>query len=217
MELNNDSYLQYIAKKGKPIVLSTGMGTAEEVDHAIGVIKDAGNKQLCLLHCISIYPCDYTKVNLRNINWLKEEYQDCIIGFSDHSIGIEMATAAVALGARVIEKHFTLDKSVIGMDNQMATEPEDMKRLVDGCQNVFNALGQKERIVCQEELNQRLKMRRSLVYTSNLSAGHLIAQDDLCSKRPGTGFSPNEAKLVIGKTLVRDVNGDTLVQPDDFN
>ena len=216
MELNNDSFLKYIASTKKPLVLSTGMGTAAEVDHAVNVIKQAGNKDLCLLHCISIYPCEPKTVNLNNILWLKETYPECVIGFSDHSIGTELASAAVALGARVIEKHLTLDKKVIGMDNQMATEPEEMQRLVKQCRRVFCALGHKERIVSQDEIAQRLKMRRSLVYKDSFSKGHAIEENDLFAKRPGTGFAPNETELIIGKKLIHDVKGDTLVREEDF-
>lgn len=216
MELNNDSFLKYIAKTGKPLVLSTGMGTAEEVDHAVNTLKQAGNKELCLLHCISIYPCEPETVNLNNILWLKETYPDCVIGFSDHSIGTELASAAVALGARVIEKHLTLDKNIIGMDNQMATEPDELKKMVEQCHNVYRALGNKNRVVSKAELEQRLKMRRSLVYNDNLFAGHTITEKDLFAKRPGTGFAPNETERVIGKTLKKDVDRDTLVCVDDF-
>ena len=216
MELNNDEFLKYIAKSGKPLVLSTGMGTSEEVDHAVNVIKQAGNKELCLLHCISIYPCEVETVNLRNILWLKETYPDCLIGFSDHSLGTELASAAIAMGARVIEKHLTLDKKTIGMDNQMATEPEKMKEMVKQCHNVFRALGHKDRVVSHDELEQRTKMRRSLVYTESLSEGHIITAADLFAKRPGTGFAPNEKNVVIGKKLNRNVEADTLVCEDDF-
>ena len=216
MELNNDSFLKYIAKTGKPLVLSTGMGTAEEVDHAVNVIKQAGNTSLCLLHCISIYPCEPIDVNLNNILWLKETYPECVIGFSDHSIGMELSTAAIALGARIIEKHLTLDKKMIGMDNQMATEPDDFKILVSQCRNVFKAMGSKNRIVSDTELEQRTKMRRSLIYTDSFPKGHVISESDLSSKRPGTGFPPNDLDKVVGRVLVREVLGDTLVTEKDF-
>ena len=216
MELNNDKFLKYIAQTQKPLILSTGMGTRDEVDHAVNVLKQAGNTELCLLHCISIYPCKPDEVHLNNILWLREEYPECVIGFSDHSLGTDLAPAAVALGARVIEKHLTLDRKKIGMDNQMATEPDEFEELVRRCNTVFAALGSKERTVSEAEKAQRLKMRRSLVYAQALPSGHVITEDDLVAKRPGTGLPPNGAGSVIGWTLKTDVEAETLVRLEDL-
>ncbi len=130
MELNNPRFLEYIARTGMPIVLSTGMGDMEEIRRAVKMIENAGNHNLCLLHCISIYPCVPAEVNLNNIVILKNEFPDYPVGFSDHSLGTELACAAVALGASLIEKHLTLDKTKIVMDNQMAIEPDEMALLV---------------------------------------------------------------------------------------
>ena len=130
MDLNNYPYLDYIARSGTPIVLSTGMGELEEIQKAVETIEKTGNKNICILHCISIYPPEMSTIRLNNILGLRENFPDYSIGFSDHSIGTEMASAAVALGACMIEKHFTLDKTKIGMDNQMASEPEEMALLV---------------------------------------------------------------------------------------
>lgn len=217
MELNNDRFLDYIARTGMPIVLSTGMGDMDEIYHAVDVIEKAGNSFLCLLHCISIYPPEIKTINLNNIIGLKEHFPNYPIGFSDHSSGTELAAAAIALGACLIEKHLTLDKTKIGMDNQMATEPEEMAKLVSQCHNVYDALGSYERKVLPDELQQRKNMRRSLVYAHNLSVGTIIQDEDIIAKRPGTGFPPGDRDKVIGKTLSRDVQMDTLVQEDDFN
>lgn len=216
MELNHDKFLQYIALKGLPVFLSTGMGTAEEVAHAVDVIEKTGNHQICLLHCISIYPCSPSEVNLKNLLWLQKEYPRYVIGFSDHSIGTELACGAVALGARVIEKHLTLDKNKIGMDNQMATEPEEMAHLTAQCRNVFQALGQTERIVSPKELEQRRKMRRSLIFTRDLPAGHILTEQDISAKRPADGFAPAMADTLVGKKTARAVSADTLILPEDI-
>ena len=211
MELNNHPYLEYIAKTGAPIVMATGMGSMNEIKRAVEVIKNAGNDNLCILHCISIYPPELSSIRLKNILGLRQEFADCTIGFSDHSIGVEVAVAAVAMGATLIEKHFTLDKSKIGMDNQMATEPEEMAQLVQSCRNVQIALGGTERIVSKEELEQRIKMRRSIIATRDLKAGTILCKEDLDAKRPGTGFPPDQIKDLLGKTLVADVEKDTLI------
>ena len=129
MEVNNYPFLTYIAKKKLPIVLSTGMAEIEEVKKAVQVIEEAGNKQICLLHCISIYPADPETINLNNIKMLRDLFPDYPIGFSDHTLGWEIACAAVAMGSALIEKHITLDKTKMGMDNNMAIEPDEMKAL----------------------------------------------------------------------------------------
>jgi N-acetylneuraminate synthase len=128
-----------------------------------------------------------------------------------------MATAAVALGGAMVEKHFTLDRTKIGMDNQMATEPEEMAHLVRSCKNVHIALGDTERIVLPAEMEQRKKMRRSVIVTRDLSAGARLEQVDLSAKRPGTGFPPEKMAELVGKVLCRDVKADTLIQPEDIS
>jgi len=175
------------------------------------IIK-TGNKNLCLLHCISIY--DIPTIRLLNITGLKEAFPEIPVGFSDHSLGIEMAPAAVALGAAMIEKHLTLDRKKIGMDNQMAIEPEEMKQMVQNCHNVNAALGGKERIVLEAELLQRKKMRRSVVVNRDLKKGDMLSAEDLDSKRPGTGFPPEKINELTGSILCRDVEADTILEVD---
>ena len=192
MDLNNIKYLRYIAQKNVPIVLSTGMSTIDEIRKAVKTIEAEGNKNICLLHCISIYPPEIKTIHLNNILGLREEFPDYPIGFSDHSHGVEMASAGVALGAALIEKHLTLDSKKIGMDNQMATEPEEMAQMVQCCHNVNIALGGKKRVVLEAEAEQIKKMRRSIILTKNLNAGHILTVDDLDAKRPGTGISPDK-------------------------
>ena len=216
MDLNNLKYLRYIAQKNIPIVLSTGMSTMDEIRKAVKTIEDEGNKQICLLHCISIYPPEFETIHLNNILGLREEFPDYPIGFSDHSHGVEMAVAATALGAALIEKHLTLDSKKIGMDNQMATEPEEMAQMVSCCLNTQIALGNKERVVRQAEQEQMEKMRRSIILTKDLPAGHVLTIDDLDAKRPGTGIPADELDSLVGKKLVKDVQADFLLEREDY-
>lgn len=217
MDLNNHDFLAYIGHKNIPIVLSTGMGDMDEIQAAVNAIEQTGNRNICILHCVSIYPAAPSIIQLNNIIGLREAFPDYPIGFSDHSTGSEMASAATALGAGLVEKHFTLDSGKIGMDNQMATEPDEFGRLVESCHNVYAAMGQKTRTVLPEEVEQRQKMRRSVVAARDLSAGQVLERADLVLKRPGTGIAPERLSEVIGKTLVKDVEGDCLLSEEDFS
>lgn len=215
MDLNNSSFLEYIGKKNVPIILSTGMGTLEEIRDAIKILEKTNNKNISILHCISIYPPEIKTIRLKNIVGLRKEFPQYPIGFSDHSIGIEIPIAAVALGACLIEKHFTLDKSKIGMDNQVATEPNEMTQLVKSCLNVQIALGEEQRIILEAEVKKRVEMRRSLVSTKELKAGSILRLEDLDTKRPGTGIPPNKINEVIGKELKNDIEKDSVILYSD--
>ncbi|MDR1912974.1 MAG: N-acetylneuraminate synthase family protein [Clostridiales bacterium] len=216
MDINNYPFLEYIAHTGKPIVLSTGMADLFEIDRAVECLESSGNKELCLLHCVSIYPTEPRDVNLNNILLLRSRYPNHSVGFSDHTLGTNIAPAAIAMGAVLIEKHLTLDRAKVGMDNQMALEPNEMKLLIEGCNEVTKALGSDQRDVSVNELEQRKKMRRSIVVTHDIKAGHVIQSCDLDAKRPGIGIPPSETNSLIGKTLARDVLADTLLSPDDI-
>ena len=193
------------------------MSQMDEIKNAVSVIEQEGNTRLCLLHCVSIYPPEIDTIRLNNILGLRDQFPDYPIGFSDHTLGIEIPSAAIALGAYyMIEKHFTLDKTKIGMDNQMALEPEEMFQLVEYCNNVHKAIGGKERIVFQAEMEQRKLMRRSVVSSKDLKAGKKLVKSDLDVKRPGTGFIPSKLNDLIGRTLIRDVEKDTLITEQDL-
>lgn len=217
MDLNNYPFLDYIARTGAPIVLSTGMSEIGEIHKAVETFEKAGNINFCLLHCISIYPSETSEIHLKNILGLSKEFPNYLIGYSDHSMGTEIASAAIALGASIIEKHFTLDRTKIGMDNQMASEPEEMAQLVRHCHNVHLALGETRRIVLPSEMEQRKKMRRSIIVVKDLNAGKKLVLEDLDAKRPGTGLPPEKINDLIGKTLIRDVKGDTLITEADIS
>ena len=211
MDINNLPYLRYVAKTHIPIILSTGMATVEEIETAVNVIENAGNAELCILHCVSLYPVEAQFVNLNNMVMLKEKFPDHAIGYSDHTMGSEVACAAIGLGAALIEKHFTLDNKKIGWDNQMATEPADMKDLVARCRRVYHSLGEYERKLTPDELEQRKKMRRSMVAAVDMARGHIIEADDLTAKRPEEGIPVDRYEQIVGRMLMRDIYKDQLI------
>ncbi|ARO22099.1 N-acylneuraminate-9-phosphate synthase [Rhizobium sp. S9] len=216
MELNNLPYLRRLGSLGAPLVLSTGMGSLEEIIRAVEAIEETGNRQIIILHCTSVYPAPPETIRLQNILGLRSEFPAYPIGYSDHSTGIEIPAASIALGACVIEKHFTLDSSRIGMDNQMATEPEEMKAMISACHKVHTALGGTGRILDPSERDQIAKMRRSIITARALKAGSVIGADDLDAKRPGTGIAPTEIGIVVGKRLKVDIDADEIILPEHF-
>lgn len=216
MEINNPIFLRYIGEKRVPVVLSTGMSDMEEIEQAVSILEDAGVTEMVLLHCVSIYPTVLTTVNLNNIVGLREKYKKYPIGFSDHTEGDAAAVAATALGAALIEKHLTLDRAKVGMDNGMATEPEALQAMVSKCRDIQIAMGSKERLVQEEELAQRRNMRRSIIAQRDIPMGKTITKEDLYAKRPGTGFAPDRICEILGRIAVRDIKADTLIVPEDL-
>ena len=215
MELNNHVFLKQLASLEVPLILSTGMGSFKEIQSAVKLLKDQAVKDLVILHCTSIYPSQPEIINLKNIITLKKQFKDYAIGFSDHSIGYSVPTAAIALGACVIEKHFTLDKSQIGMDNGMATEPDEFKKMVDSCLIAHQSMGDEHRSLTSEELEMALKMRRSVVCKTDLHPDELITEDKIEFKRPGTGISVDSYKDIIGKKVNKlKQKGDLLDESD---
>jgi N-acetylneuraminate synthase len=211
MEVNNPEFLRYIAAKQVPVVLSTGMSDMDEIKEAVRIIEKAGNSRIVILHCVSLYPTPTDAVNLNNIVRFRKEFPNYPVGFSDHTLGDEVAVAATVLGASVIEKHITLDSEKIGMDNQMAMEADEFKTFVKKCKTIGFALGGEERHLSQEEQNKRNDMRRSLVTTRDISAGEVLTKDDFTAKRPGTGIPPTEAERVIGCRTNCNLEADTVV------
>lgn len=215
MDINNYDYLRYIAEKNAPIVLSTGMAEFDEVKKAVDVIEKTGNSKIILLHCISIYPAAASTIHLNNIVMLREAFPNYPIGFSDHTLGTEIASAATALGAALIEKHFTLDKSKMGMDNNMAIEPDEFAQLIKNCHNVYEAMGSYQRVVSEAEYAQRKKMRRSVIALRDLENGQVLSKEDLGAKRPGDGIPVSEIDSLVGKRLNRNIVADTLIYTED--
>lgn len=216
MEVNNPEYIRYIAKRQIPVVISTGMANYDEVKNAVEIIEQTGNEKIAILHCVSIYPTPAEKVNLKNISALRKMFPKYPIGFSDHTLGDAAAVAATVMGAAVLEKHITLDAKRIGMDNQMAMGPEDLKQFVAKCKAVPEAMGTEERIVWPGEMEQRLNMRRSVVLTRDLRAGEIITADMLDVKRPGTGIPPEKIPELVGRTVNKDMESDTILMLSDL-
>lgn len=213
MEINNYPYLEYVARTGSAIVLSTGMADLLEIEQAIDCIRRAGNKRLCVLHCVSVYPALPEDINLNNITELRRLFPELPIGYSDHTIGTATPVAAVALGAAIIEKHFTLDSARIGMDNQMAMEPGQFREMVTACNSAWSSLGRSDRVVSPSEMAQRVNMRRSIVSRRFIGKGETISIGDIDFKRPGDGFSPGQVSSVIGKQATQDIGSDEVIYP----
>ena len=216
MELNNLTYLTQLGKLGVPLVLSSGMGNSAEIINAVHTIQATGCQQLIILHCTSVYPSDPQIIRLQNITGLRLDFPQYPIGYSDHSIGLEIPAASVALGACLVEKHFTLDNKRIGMDNQMATEPEEVAAMVRACHKVHAAMGGASRILCAQELEQIPKMRRSIVSKRSIPAGVCITMEDIEFKRPGTGIPPSDVNKLLGRQLVSTVDAGMVLQWDVF-
>jgi N-acetylneuraminate synthase len=214
MDLNNYPFLEYIAKKDKPMVLSTGLSELYEIDKAIHTIESTGNNRLVILHCVALYPTPDKDINLNNIDTLKKLYP-YPIGFSDHSLGYSIPLASVVKGVCLIEKHFTLDKDMEGWDHKVSATPDEMRIIVEESKRISKAVGS-TRIISTEDENRKTEFRRSLVTVRNLNAGETITSSDLGAKRPGTGIQPGDIKYVIGRTLKNDVDEDEILHWEDL-
>ena len=212
-EITNAPFLEHIAKKGRPIILSTGMSTLGEVEEAVRVLKDAGAKQLTLLHCVTEYPAPYDEVNLRAMKTLKCAF-GLPVGYSDHTPGIEIAIAAVAMGAEVIEKHFTLDRSLPGPDHAASLEPEELERMVTAIRHVEAALGDGIKTPAKCELPNISVARKSVVASRSLRTGHKLERADLDIKRPGNGIVPKLLPALIGRRLRTAIQKDQVISWD---
>jgi pseudaminic acid synthase len=203
-----------IAQTGKPIIMSTGMATIAEIDEAVRTIRAEGNDQITLLKCTSTYPASPENSNLRTIPHLKELF-GCEVGLSDHTLGIGVAVAAVALGATVIEKHFTLSRADGGVDAAFSMEPQEMKMLVEEAQRAWQALGQVHYGATEAE-KKSLIYRRSLYFVKDMAAGEVITPEMIRSIRPGYGLPPKYYDVLLGKRVSKAVERGTPVSWDVF-
>jgi len=215
MDINNLELIKYIAKQRKPIVLSTGMSSLGEIERAIEVIENQKIFQIVILHCVSIYPPKYEDINLNNIKMLHKVF-DYPVGFSDHTIGFSIPLAAVALGSCVIEKHFTIDKTLPGWDHEISADPNELKIICEESKNIVKALGSYKRTVSKTENDKIEKFRRSIILSREMKAGETIKYNDLKFKRPGEGIRPDEVYYVIGRTLKKDKKYDEILNWEDL-
>ncbi|KZS41447.1 polysaccharide biosynthesis protein [Aquimarina aggregata] len=211
MDINNLDFIRYVASKKKPIIISTGMANLSEIEKAVAVCNEVGNKEVILLHCISIYPPDYQDIHLNNITMLQKTF-GLPVGFSDHTIGTSIPLASVALGVCIIEKHFTLDKELPGWDHEISADPSELSVICEGSQHINKALGNYKRTVSEAEESKKLKFRRSLVVKQSLNKGHLLTKEDLTAKRPGNQIPPDQIDFVIGRKINQDIGEDEVLK-----
>lgn len=207
-ELVNLPFLEHLAAKGRPLVVSTGMASLADVEAAVRAVRGAGDPPLALLHCVSCYPADPASVNLRAMDTLARAFA-LPVGYSDHTLGMEVPLAAVALGACIVEKHLTLDASLPGPDHRASAEPAELARLVRGIRAVESALGDGRKLPAAEEAEIAAVARKSLVAARDLAAGEVLTRETLAVRRPGTGLPPAMVSFLLGRTLRRSVPSGT--------
>ena len=212
-EITNLPYLRHIGKMGKPIIMSTGMSTLDEVHNALNILieLDAEKEQITILHCNTEYPTPMKDVNLKAMLTIKDEL-GVNIGYSDHTLGIEVPIAAVAMGATVIEKHFTLDRNMAGPDHAASLEPGELRAMVVAIRNIEKAMGDGEKKPSSSEKKNISVARKSIVAKMSIKKGELFTEENLTVKRPGTGISPMGWDTVIGKAASSDYEMDDLIR-----
>lgn len=210
-EITNLPYLEKIAKTGQDIILSTGMSTLSEIEEALHVLKCNGAGDIIILHCTTEYPAPYDEVNLRAMRTLAERFH-CAVGYSDHTEGIEVAVAAAALGAEVIEKHFTLDKAMEGPDHKASLEPAELRAMIRAIRNIEKAMGSDVKEPAVSELGNRTAARKSIVAKRAIHEGEVLSEENVTTKRPGNGISPMKWYQVLGTAAIRDFREDELIE-----
>jgi N,N'-diacetyllegionaminate synthase len=212
-EITNLPYLRFIGQQGLEVILSTGMSTMQEISDALKVLVDSGTRrdQITVLHCTTEYPAPFEEINLRAMQMIAQAF-NVKIGYSDHSVGIEVPIAAVAMGAQVIEKHFTLDRTLPGPDHQASLEPQELYAMVAAIRNVESALGNGVKQVTPSEWKNKDIARKSIVARQAIKLGELFTAENLAAKRPGNGISPMRWDEVLGMRASRDFNVDELIE-----
>ncbi len=213
-DLSNLPFIRHIASKKKTVIISVGASYLSEVDEAIRALKESGCEDITILHCVLSYPTDPSNANLKIIETLKKTFPDIKVGYSDHVAPDDtMMTLATAylMGAEVIEKHFTLDKTLPGNDHYHAGDPDDFAKAIANFRWIDKVLGCGDKTVLDCEMVPRREARRSLVLTRSMKEGEVITKDDIMPKRPGTGISPEFTDIVIGRSVRRDLEEDTIL------
>lgn len=209
-DVTNTPLLEYIAKTGKPMFISTGAASLEEIKIAYESVS-AHNDKICLMHCTAGYPTEYHDLNLRAITTLKKEFPEAIIGYSGHDNGILASVVAYLLGATVVEKHFTLNRSWKGTDHKFSLEPEGLRKQVRDLRRVDISLGDGKKVVCDFEKDAKVKMGKGIYTSRKLKAGSVLTLDDIVFKSPGNGLPPYRVKEIIGKKLKVDMEEETII------
>ncbi len=214
-DITNIPLILLAARKRKTIILSTGMATLSEIERAVSAVYSTGNRKVVLLHCTSSYPAEYKDVNLRAITIMQKLFF-LPVGYSDHTLGIDIAVAAAAIGASVIEKHFTLDRNFRGPDHKASLEPDELRNMVVAIRNVQASLGDGIKRPMRSEFEIRKVARKSIVTARDIQKGDVVTFDMLAIKRPGTGMEPDLIGGVIGKKAKKNIRKDSLIKPDYF-
>ncbi|MGP1488449.1 MAG: N-acetylneuraminate synthase [Peptoanaerobacter stomatis] len=210
-EITNLPYLIKIANLGKDVIISTGMSTMEDIQNALSVLKTNGAGNITVLHCTTEYPAPFADVNLKAMLTIKDKF-DVNIGYSDHTKGIEIPISAVALGATVIEKHFTLDKNMQGPDHKASLEPHELKKMVESIRNVESALGDGIKRLAESEKKNISVARKSIIAKRDIKKGEIFTQENLTVKRPGNGISPMKWFEILGQKAIKDFKEDELIE-----
>lgn len=210
-EITNLPYLREVAKQKKKVILSTGMSELQEVKEAVEVLKENGADDIMVMHCNTQYPTPMEDVNLMAMVSMKEKL-GLPTGYSDHTQGIEVPIAAAALGAAVIEKHFTLDKEMEGPDHKASLNPQELKQMVLSIRNIERALGSDRKLVTESEKENRDIVRKSIVAACKIEQGEYFTEQNITTKRPGTGISPMKWDEIIGKTVTRSYEADEMIR-----
>lgn len=207
-EITNLPYLEKIGRQGKKVILSTGMAVMQEIHQAVKILKENGTSDISILHCTTEYPTPYEALNLNVLHTLKKEFPDLTIGYSDHSIGYEVPIAAAAMGAEVIEKHFTLDNDMPGPDHKASATPEILSSLVKGIRIIEMSLGKFDKTPEEVEVRNKIVARKSIVAKKPIKKGELFTIDNITVKRPGNGISPMDWYKILGQVSEQDFETD---------
>lgn len=214
-DLNNLPLLQYAAKLKKPMIISTGMSTLQEIKEAVNAIGKTGNNQIIILHCVSNYPAQFSEINLRILPFFMRKFK-FPIGYSDHTLGGEASLAAVSLGANVIEKHITIDKNLSGPDHVCSLNPTEFKQLVSGIRNIEKGLGRAEKKLTQSEIKISKVAKKSVVAVKDIKKGEVFNSENIGIKRPGTGLPPKYYFSILSKICLSNVKADTLISKKHY-
>ncbi len=213
MDLNYIDLIKKVAKTQKPLIISTGMGTLGEIEKAYEACRSEGNEKVIFLHCVSNYPPKIEDCNLLAMETIRNTF-NVLVGYSDHTIGIDVPLAAVSLGACLIEKHFTLDKKMPGPDQAVSADPEDLSQISEKSKTIVTALGSPVKKPVPAELPMIELSRRSAITNQTIKKGEVFTREKMDLKRPGNGFSPGEVKMILGRKSTVDLEEDTLILPE---